>query len=283
MSNTIKKEKVRSRYFSGETKIIITAMIFSLITWSAFAQLGNKKEKKWQVGLTLNTVESIQDFGANLFITEQYTDVGHRKNNSYNAGLYVTYKVKSKSNFSLRLSAKMTNYKIKDVRDTRETKEIPFSAASQYSIYNYTLKSSIINISPGILWSFNYKIINPYGGFEFVYKKYNDAVVNTYSSYYDATTNGLISSQNQNLKEKEGFTLGAGPFLGFSINVFKNISIGTELSYEFYYYKLGGNVIETVTINNPTNSPVQTETLQQTAEGFKFSNITALVNLSINF
>lgn len=262
-----------------KNKIIISTILLYSLSYNVFAQLPatqDKKKGKWQIGVNLNSIEPIRDLGANYGVTGFGNPPDHIQDFSFNTGLDCFYKLTGK--IALRMTTKITKYHIVNHTDTREI--LPFSSSTYYIIQSKK-ESSIINISPGILWSWNYEKISPYGGFQVEVKKYNDLTINATSSEYNSSTNLLMSNNNQTIREEEGISFGAGPFAGFAIQMFKNIYIGADLSSSISYYKLGGTIeiIDTNTITTMTN----TQHWQQTMEGIKFSNCSTSIILSIIF
>ncbi len=269
-----------------KTKTFLSAMFFSSLTYtSVFAQTHNEqKENKWQIGVLLNTVEPIQTEGGFDF-NQRFLHLGHRKDKSYSTGLNISYKVQE--NFSLRLSAKITEYNIEETADTREVTDVGLTPSSNYGLYFVKAKSSVINISPGVLWNLKYKIINPYAGFQLSYKYYNKVIGNVHDEVYERATNNFLSSDNQAIKEGGGFALGVGPFIGLSIKAYRGLSVGAEFSSAFYYYKLGSsnyeNIVTTVPYVPSTPSYTITSPKSDTNEGANFSNIITSIIISINF
>jgi len=244
----------------------------SLVSFS-YAQF--EQEKKWQISLLGGTVEPIQKDGFYDFTDNPSASGFHRKDMSYNAGLNLSYRVKE--NFAIRFSFKRTNYNIEMTRDTREV--LP-SSSSQYRLDKNKAKSSVLIFSPSILWSFKYKMVNPYGGFELIYKKYNQVIADILIEEYD-TSNIFVSSNKIDGTQGGGFSFGAGPFIGFSVNISKTFSVGTEISSSCFYYKIGGASEQNGTYTTPTSTTTSIVIMQQTKEGFAPPNIYSSINIEL--
>lgn len=255
-------------------------LLFSSLTITAFAQLEKETVRinKWQLGVNVNTVEPITDAGFDFNELSQRTfSNGHKKDNSYCVGLNLTYKIKE--NCAVRLSTRMTKYKVTETVDFRE-----FSPpGSDYGLNSSDIQQTMFAISPGILWNSNYKKLNFYGGFQLVYRQYSSVIGNTYYRAYLTSNNAPVSFIDFHQTEPGGFSLGAGSFAGFSINILKNVSIGSEFSTAYSYYKTGGAITTTKTLIFPNYLDAGTSVSGLTFEGSKFSSLLSTINLSISF
>jgi hypothetical protein len=83
--------------------------------------------------------------------------------------------------------------------------------------------------------------------------------------------------------EPGGFSIGLGPVAGFSINLFKSISIGAEFSTAYSYYKTGGTITSIKTNILPTYLVGGASTSGQTYQELKFSSLLSTINMAINF
>lgn len=258
-------------------------LVFTSFTITGFAQSEKEveKENKWQISVNVNTVEPASDAGFDYNTLSQRTFInGHRKDNSYCVGLIASYKVKE--NCAVRLSAKMTNYKITETRDYREFPPSP-QMTGAYEISFLDAKQSVFAISPGILWNSNFSKLNFYGGFQLVYKKYSSIIGNTNLLDYDYPSNILTIDRRTYQTEPGGFSTGVGPVAGFSVNQFKSISIGAEFSTAYSYYKTGGAITSTTTFFLPNYVSPASEISEQTFQGFGFSSLLTTINIAINF
>lgn len=255
-------------------------VLFFLLATTVFAQLEKEveKEKKWALSINVNTVEPLSDAGFDYnVLSERILINGHRKDNSYCVGLNLTYKIIE--NCGIRLSAKMTNYKVTETRDERE-----FSPqGNDFGLDSVDANQSMFYFSPGILWNSNYKKLNFYGGFQFVYRQYSAGVGNTRSYIYSGSNSTPFFYTKVYQTEPGGFSIGIGPIAGFSVNVFKSISIGTEFSTAYSYYKTGGAITSFKTNILPTYVTGDPSISGQTFKGFKFSSLLSTINISISF
>jgi len=172
----------------------------------------------------------------------------------------------------------MTKYKVTETVDWRE-----YPPDINYGLNSSDLKQSMFAIAPGILWNSNYKKLNFYGGFQLVYRQYSSVISNTYYRVYTTSNNAPEMFQDYYQTEPGGFSIGAGPVTGFSINVFKGLSIGAEFSTAYSYYKTGGAITTTVTRIFPTYLYVGTNISGLTFEGYKFSSLLTAINIAFNF
>ena len=240
----------------------------------------NWKTQRWAIGVNVNTVEPITDagFDFNEFSVRTFSN-GNEKDESYCIGLNIAYKIKE--NCALRLSARMTNYKVTETVDFRAFSPSP----SDYGLNSSDIKQSMFAISPGILWNSNYKKLNYYGGFQLVYRQYSSVIGNTDYRDYLFANNALISVQNYYQTEPGGYSIGLGPVVGFSVNVFKYLSIGAEFSTAYSYYKTGGAITTAKTNIFPASvaGPPSINISALRFQGFKFSSILSTINVAFNF
>lgn len=183
-------------------------LLFFLFTTTTYAQLEQekKKEYKWQIAVNISTVEPASDAGFdNNALSQRIFVNGHRKDNSYCVGLNIGYKIRE--DCAVRISAKITNYKITETRDFREF----YPQSSNYELASLDAKQSVFTISPGIFWNSNYKKLNFYGGFQLVYKQYSSIIGNTTYGDYLYANNTAVSEQKYYQEEPGGFSIGAGP------------------------------------------------------------------------
>ena len=267
-------------------KNIITTVLFSSFSFFVFAQVDKLESKdtvikKWSIAANINTVEPASDAGFDYNALSQRTFVnGNRKDNSYCVGLYFSYKIKE--NCAIRLSAKMTDYKITETRDFREFVPTPQMTGS-YSLDSLYIKQMMLTISPGIIWNSTCKKLNFYGGIQAVYRKYGTISGNTTYTDNNYPSNIITSYQKYYQTEPGGFSIGIGTVAGFSVKVFKSISIGSEFSTAYSYYKTGGAITSTKTNILPTHLDAGTTVSEQTFQGFKFSSLLTSINLSVSF
>jgi hypothetical protein len=265
-------------------KLVYLLLLFSL-RMNAFAQSTEyinkdtiKKLKKWSIAANVNTIEPIAEAGfdylggqARLFVP---ADADNKKDKSYSLGINFCWT--PKKDFTVRLSIKLTNYKIDE---TYNQNEIYPNSLTTYVRDDGQVRQSVINIAPGLVRNFNYKKITFYGGFQLGYKQYNPITVNLRYITYDNSTN-TADVKYYNFKQNGGFSIGLGPLAGFSMNLFKNISIGSEFHTSYAYYKTGGKITQVTTFNSGV---VETYTFPNNYEGLKFSSVISSINLSVNF
>ncbi len=266
-------KKQPKAYTAMKTKLIISAILLSSLSNFIFSQsLEQENKNKWQIGITLNTVEPGYDFA----LSQKLLSYSHRTDNSYCVGLNASYRVKQ--NCYVRVSTKITNNKVKEYKDDSETNN---TSNSGYEIDIVNSEQTVITLAPGVLWDFEYKKIKLYGGGQVVYKKYNPIVSSFTAQAFDSQ-NLIIGYTINHQTEQGGFALGCGPVGGFSINLWKNICLGGEFSSAYSYYKLGGEVASTRT-NVLLGTTDKTITNQQTFRVSGFSNVLSSIIISINF
>ncbi len=256
-------------------KVILLILATNTFFNMSFSQIKNKGINKWQAGISINTVEQIIYLG-NMY--PQYLEMlnaGERKMGSYNLGLTISYY--HFENFGLRLSAKRTDYNFRMNGGVIQDKPVN----GPYEVKTWAVKSSAINMAPGIFWYSDYSKLNLYGGVEVIYKRFNNVQMERNSSWYD-TLNIMTSSNNTYFNQDGGYSIGVGSFLGFSVKIFNRFSIGTEIGYAISYYEIGGK-IEVIDTNllSPFNSTSQI--WSGVAKGFEFSQISGLFNISMDF
>ncbi|MDO9184629.1 MAG: hypothetical protein Q7W13_01360 [Bacteroidia bacterium] len=264
-----------------KTKLFILLLFTS---FTAFAQL--EKERKWQIGVNINTVEPITEAGFDYAVnqTRIFNDAtAHRTDKSTSFGINLSYQTKDKC--VLRLVAKMTQYKIDERYDSREAREITTAPSSDYILDTGYIRQSVYTISPGIVWNFSYKKLNIYGGFQLVYKKYSPTEIDLRYAFYNTSNDSLTSAKYYIIREGGGYSLGLGPVTGFSVNVFKNFSIGAEFSSAYTYYKRGGETSWFLQFTYPPQNAGNSGTIisHGTYEAYKFSSVLSSVNISYNF
>jgi len=266
-----------------KTKFIIS-ILFLLNAILSFAQVDSVKKKKeliiskWQIGINVNTVEPLSDAGFDYNALSQRIFVnGHKNDKSYSLGLNLAYNINKSC--VIRLAGKLTNYKIKETRDERE-----FSPrGNDYGLDSIDVTQSMYSISPGILWNINYNKLSFYGGFQLCYKHYSP--INAYTSSTTIADSNNVAWSRQTFEQSEpgGFSIGAGPVVGFYVFVLKGFSIGAEFSTAYSYYKTGGEITTKKTNILPVYLDGGTYISIQTYQGFKFSSMLATINMSISF
>lgn len=264
-----------------KTIYFTTALIF-LAFFSATAQQQNTDEKtnKWKVGFEIGTIEPITETGYDILFTQNVAcgAFAHEKSNSSSFGLNCSYLTKSGLGF--RFSVKDGIYKAS--RTFNNTEVLTGNIPDPYIIDTFSVKQSSIIFSPGIFWNYSYKIINLYGGFQMVYRNYSAALEHQTIRQYNAQTNSLESCRYYDIKLDGGYSIGIAPFVGFSANVFKGISIGAEFSSAYSYYHTGGKYSFAQTDVYPSSTG-QSYTEQHTFDAFKFSRLITSINLSYSF
>ena len=88
-------------------------------------------------------------------------------------------------------------------------------------------------------------------------------------------------------KSDGGFSIGVGPLAGFSVKIFKGLSIGAEFSTAYSYYKTGGATNWSETFIHPPPQPTTTggSGLQYPGsyEALKFSSLLSSINIAFSF
>ena len=124
--------------------------------------------------------------------------------------------------------------------------------------------------------------MNLYVGFQVVYRKYNPAYEHLIYRVYDTQTNTLLSHIELDIKLEGGYSIGIAPFVGFSANIFRGISVGAEFSSAYSYYKTGGTLTWTQNFFYP-NALTDSFTNKASYEAYKFSSIISTINISYVF
>lgn len=256
-------------------------LLFFLLTTSAFAQLEKEKKYKWQIGVNINTVEPITEAGYDIYFgqTRLFNDFDHQKNNLTSFGLNVSYMVQE--NFGIRLSAKSTKYKVEETYNQKDLSTVG-PTTSEYIIDTGYVKQSAIVFSPGIFWNFKYKKLNLYSGFQIVYRRFNPAYEHLIYRIYNNQTDTLVSHRYYDIKLEGGYSIGIAPFIGFSANIFKGISVGAEFTSAYSYYKTGGELTWIETRFFP-NALTESHSNKHTYEAYKFSSLISSFNISYTF
>ena len=257
---------------------------YTLISFSqkdSIAKYNVAKMKKWEIGVNINTVEPITEAGFDYIdggITRLFnpSDLSHQKDKSYSLGLNVSYKVKN--DWTIRLSGKLINYKIDETYNYNET--VPSQSGNDYLSDDAHFRQTVISIMPGILWGVKYKRLNFYCGFQVQYKHYSAIDFQIRYTDYLTSNNTVLSVQTLYFKQQGGFSIGVGPFVGFSIDVFNGISLGAEFASSYSYYKTGGERTKVTTQNS---GAIDNVSFQNSYETYKFSSIISSINLSIKF
>ncbi|MBI3502149.1 MAG: hypothetical protein HY063_10165 [Bacteroidetes bacterium] len=282
-TNKQNKKSVTSRYISGKTKIIITAMFFSSVTYNMYAQLPTAQEKgnnyKLGCSVAINSIQGQMGFpgGAVIALDENgnMQNGGNRISKSLSLSIIPKYFINN--DFLLRIEFGRTNINQQIKEDFYET--------SVHYINNDTVKQSITRFAPAIQWNYVRKnFFEAYSGMSIIYMDYGKYSENFYGEDRDSATSVLIFSRKENTIIDGGYAAGIGAFTGFNIYLQKHISIGAEFSSSFLYYKLGGKRIVT-DINQSFPNPPATTINNWTAsyKGFRFSNILSSFNISFWF
>lgn len=266
-----------------KTKVAIS-ILFCLNAFLSVAQMDSVAKKKqpitpkWQIGVNINTVEQADDF----LIKERIIFNSHRKDNSYCLGMNISYRLKG--DFHARLGFKYTNNRAEEIHDSRS--DLGYGAGGGYNIDTLNSHQTVVYYTPGISYGFQYKRLDFYGGFQVVYKNYGIITSNTLQWFYysDGTLNELIRYKYTG---GGGYAIGLGAFGGFSINIWKGISIGAELSSTYSYYDIGGKttiVKDVVNFTTPSNSYYgDYQETYRTFKGRGFSDILSSLNISFKF
>lgn len=271
-----------------KTKLFISVLfssyaLISLAQVDSVSKQKSTKMKRWTIGVNVNTVEPITEAGFTYIVSQRdiFDDPStHRKDKSFSLGLNASFKINE--DCALRLSARTIQYKIDETYDQRETIPAP---TSDYLLDDGHIRQSVYVISPGIIWNFNYKKLNLYGGFQFIYKKYSSTEINLRYGDYNSSNDSLIANDNYIIKESGGYSMGIGPIVGFSVTVLKCFSIGGEFSIAYTHYKRGGETSWSKMTTYPPAFAGNGGTIisHGSYEANKFSSILSSVNISYNF
>ncbi|MFY9308843.1 MAG: hypothetical protein WAQ28_07320 [Bacteroidia bacterium] len=238
-------------------------------------------DRKWTVGININTVEPITEAGYDLYFGQLrlFNDFGQQKSFLTSFGANLSYKVKE--HFRIRFSAKLTKYKVEEVFN--EKNYISLSPPSNdYLIDSGYVKQSTFVLSPGIFWSLNIRKVNFYSGLQIVYRKYNPAYEHLIYRIYSTQTDTLMSYKYYDIEQQGGYSIGVAPFIGFSANIYKGISLGGEFSSAYSYYKTGGKFSRTETRLYPIKL-IETSAYKHTYTAYKFSTVITSINIYYNF
>lgn len=253
---------------------------------SIFAQLpsgsgGLNENKKWQVGVNINTVEPITEAGYDIYFGQirLFNDFDHQKSNLTSLGFNVSYKVQE--SWGIRLSAKALRYKVEETYNQKDYVD-GGTPSGDYIIDTGSVKQSAYSFAPGVFWNIPYKKNNFYGGFQVVYKKFDPAFEHLIYRRYSTQTDTLTSYRYYDFKIQGGLAIGIAPFVGFSANIYKGFSLGAEFSSAYSYYKTGGALTETETRIYPIQSSGG-YTNKHTYQASKFSSVISSINLSYSF
>ena len=268
-----------------KTKLFISILfyLYATISIGQIDSVAKKKDlviPKWEVGANVNTVEPLSDAGFDYIFGGETrlfnpTDLSRQKDKSSSFGFNISYNLKE--NCFIRLSAKYVNYKIDETYNFKET--VPYYSAD-YLIDDAHFRQRVISIMPGILWNVQYKKLNFYCGFQLVYKQYGSIDFQIRYTKYSTSNNTVLDITTLDFKQAGGFSIGVGPFVGFSVKIFKNIFIGAEFSSSYSYYKTGGERTRVTTFYSGTTDKI---TVQNSYEVWKFSSIVSSINLAIKF
>ena len=272
-----------------KTKKVLSTVLFCSCAFFALAQVDyaqtNKGErvKKWQLGANFNTVEPITEAGFAAYVGQLrlFDPAEHKKEKSFCIGLDLSYRVRD--NITIRLSAKETEYIIDETWNSKD--QIPFTGNNQM-VDGGHIRESVLAVSPAILWDVNYKKIKIYGGFKIEYKKYSPLKTHLSYSLYNLSTNTIQMITVYDFNNDGGFSIGTGPVAGFTVCLFKGISVGAEFGSCFSYYKTGDKIhmSKTMTYVNPSSPPLTEKySTQATYQGCKFSSILSSIIISIDF
>jgi hypothetical protein len=269
-----------------KTKLFISIAFYLCVTISIGQTDSVAKKKqltttKWQIGVNVNNVEPLSDAGFDYIFGGESrlfnpSDLSRQKDKSSSFGLVVSYKIRE--NCAIRLGARRTSYKIDETYNFNEI--VPSTSGSSYLYDDAHFRQSVISIMPGIIWDMQYKKINFYCGFQFVYKKYSSIDFQIRYTEYSSSSNTVLDITTIDFKQQGGFSIGVGPAGGFSVNVYKGVCIGAEFSTAYSYYKTGG---ERTKIHTSYSGVTDKYTLQNSYETFKFSTIASSINISYNF
>jgi len=263
-----------------KTKILISVMFFSsIISAQSLSEENLTKERKWQVGCNVNTVEPAGDAGFDyLGLSQRAFSNGLKQDKSFCLGVNIDYRIKE--NLSVGLVARKTNYKIEETRDSRMFS--PPSPTGDYSLDTFRVNQSVFSFSLRALRHFNYRKLNFHAGFQITYKNYGMITSNAIYTQW-SSANDTMSYMLQHQTEPGGFSAGFGPCTGFYINIFKGLNVGAEFYSAYSYYETGGEVnMLPKNLLNP-NYPYKPFISRQEYHGMRFSNIQTSLNISYNF
>jgi len=227
-----------------KTKIIITAMFLSSLTYSAFAQFDKEAtiHSKWSISASINSVEAQMD--QKLFDTwvfpsaNYYAYFGDKHDKSISVSVFPKYQIADDVLF--RFEFGITNIDLRSHFDGSKNNGNSAGAAGAVVnpdiIKDDIIQQKIYRFSPGIQWNFmKKKFIESYCGATINYFQYSklywsdyiEQISTTKYTHWTANTHG-------------GFATGIGAFAGVNIYLRKSISIGGEFAYALLYYNLGG-------------------------------------------
>lgn len=238
--------------------------------------------KKWHIALNLNTIEPVSDAGFDYnALSQRIFTNGRRKEHSYSLGCNINYNIKD--NCTLRLTTRITNYKVTETRDFRDFFPEP-QVGGVYELSNLDIKQTMYAFVPAIMYSMDYKQLNFYGGLQLAYRKYTSITGNTTYAIYEYPSNNLKSSNTSSQTEPGGFSIGVGPVIGMYLKPFKHIGIGTEISTTYSYYKTGGDITTYQTLVVPQTPSYYyglASISNQTFRGYRVSSMLASINILI--
>ena len=269
-----------------KTKLFISILFYLYVTTSIGQTDSILKKKqliipKWQIGVNVNSVEPITEAGYDIYFGQPrlFNDFDHQKKKSTSFGLNISYQVKEQ--WGVRVLGKLTKYKVEETFSAKD-RVTSGPSSSDYLVDTGTVKQSNYVLSPGIFWNFSYKRLKFYCGLQIVYKNFGPVTEHLIYRKYDTQTDQLLDHRYYDIELEGGYSIGAGPFIGFSFNIFKGISLGGEFSSSYSYYNTGGELKWTETRIYPT-AYSDFYTNKHTYKANKFSSIISSINLAYSF
>lgn len=261
-------------------KILLSLTTFIVMHSFLFAQTDDDKKKekkyKWGCGIAVNSIQGQMGYmGGVIGIDDNgnLTDGVNVRNKSYSLSVIPKYFIDK--NLLLRFEIGLTHINYNIAEDYYES--------SFHHLTNELITQKIIRVSPGIQWNYyQWKFFYAYCGLSALYSQHSFYKDNVFGERRDSTTNDLKSWSQSNTRIDGGYSTGLNSILGFNVYFQKNISFGSELSWAFLYYKMGGARIVKETYQTLPNPSVSNQhDWNYTYQGFKYSNILFSFNFSL--
>lgn len=240
-----------------KTLHIIFFFSVTFLTCFSFAQIPENKAKaedknyNWGVGVQANTVDKIPGHNIYADVFAGAFSFNNEKDKSYSIGLLMYYFIKQDISFRLRLGLTKRN-----IYETYDSTGFAGAQSGNYTDNYNSITESNFYMSPGVQWNSKKDKLNFFGGLEIPLQRIGN--INYYGISHNYVNYTLTDTFINNTTLDGGYSYGLGTFAGIGITPFKNISICSEFSLAYVYYRYGGNynttLIQTGTTNSMLNS-----------------------------
>ncbi|MEP6646014.1 MAG: hypothetical protein ABJC12_02920 [Saprospiraceae bacterium] len=226
-----------------------------------------QSSKNFEFCVSLNSIDPY--LPVHLSFEEFYIDGGKFINNSLAYGLTGKYFLTDYD--AIRLRVVYTNKNVTDVRDV--TTDI-------HSIVDEKFHQILLKVAPGFQWQSTKEKMVLFGGLEVPITFIGNLKQKEYGLY--ATLDETTYNETVAITTiPGGFSAGIGAFFGSNFFITNKLGLGFEFGSAFQYSSVGGTITNIVSLIGTSGNSMDTSTIIETLQQYKFSPFQGSINLTM--